>query len=91
MNIAAADAERLKEIAGEMAELLNEFKNIVRGAMTSGEHERFRYNTLAHLEPGLHSEHTWVVGSHVRGLDLIAEDATEDAIGQDADEEDENS
>jgi len=78
MNISKENAERLQEIASEMVELLNEYKHIARGAMNDSERHQFRYNTLAHLEPGLHSDHEWVVGSHVKGLDRIAELALEE-------------
>ena len=80
MNITKENAARLGEIAGKMVELLNEYKGIVRHAMNSHESESFRYNTLAHLEPGLNSEHDWVVGSQVRGLDQVAEDALEEVL-----------
>lgn len=89
MDISKEDAQRLREIADEMNDLLNEYKGIVRSAMTHSEFDRFRYNTLANLEPGLTSDHTWVVGSHVKSLDSIADTALEDATDEDEEEEDE--
>ena len=87
MNISKENAERLGEIANEMIELLNEYRNICRNGMTPSEYERFRYNTLAHLEPGLTQENTWVNGNNVQGLDLIAEHALEEAEdGEDCEE-----
>lgn len=79
MKISLSNAERLQEIAEEMVELLNEYKEIAKRAMTPPEWERFRYNTLAHLEPGLQQDNNWVTNSSVKGLDTVAETAIEES------------
>jgi hypothetical protein len=86
MTISLQNAERLTEIQQQMAELLEEAKNICRGAMTISEYDQFRYKTLAHLEPGLITDHHWVVDS--KPLETIAENAQSDATTDDDENDD---
>lgn len=85
MNISSDDARRLQQIQSEMVELLNEFKDICRSAMTPNEYQQFRYTTLGHLEPSLMDETEWVTTySSIKSLEKIALDADDDV--NDADE-----
>lgn len=79
------DAERLQEIQRQMAELLDEAKQICQCSMSRQVYERFRYNTLAHLEPGLIRDHHWVVNS--ASLEEVAENALEEAKDSEQSEE----
>ena len=54
--------------------------------MIKPEYDRFRYNTLSNLEPGLLGDHDWVVNSGVKSISVIADNAIEEAT----DEEEEN-
>jgi hypothetical protein len=82
MNINNENSQRLVEIASEMSDLLFEFKDICKRAMTRGEYEIFRYNTLAHLEPGLLSDHEWVVGSNIKPFSVIADETIQESISK---------
>ena len=90
MNINMDDANRLNELHNEMMEILNEFKDICRGAMTPREYEMFRYKTLAHLEPGLERDCEWVTTfSAITPLDAVVE-LTQDSVVEDENEDSED-
>lgn len=75
-----SDTKRLKEIVSEMKELLDEYKGIVKYKMDKSEYERFRYNTLGHIEPLINSDHSWVTSrySSQESLEEVADSFSED-------------
>jgi hypothetical protein len=81
MKISKDNAERLRQIALDMVELLSEFKQIARSSMSSHEYEQFKYRTLGHLEPGLIEDSEWVTSySAIDSLEKVAENAGEELI-----------
>lgn len=87
MNISKDDAERLQELHAEIDERVTEFKQICRSAMSSGEYQRFKYNCLGHLEPGLSEDNGWA-GHHLT-LEKVVERALDDAKEEEDEEEEE--
>jgi len=95
MNISQEKAERLKEIYQQLRELSDEFIHICRNSMSKSEYERFRYNTLAHFEPGLKLDNHWV--TNAVPLETVVERAQYDVTdeedfddGLDDDDEDDD-
>ena len=84
MNI--NDATRLRAIVNEMAELLDEAKRLCSHNMTRVEYDRFRYNTLAHLEPGLLLDNDWV--TNAVPLEKVADTFLEAAQAEEDDDDD---
>jgi hypothetical protein len=84
MTITKDKAERLVEIASEMAELLGEFKHICRNSMESNEYQQFKYRCLGNLEPGLIEESEWVTTySSIDSLESVANNALDEAESED--------
>jgi len=80
MNISQEDADRLGELQQEIAERLDEFKRICNRAMTRSEYERFKYNTLGHIEPATFNGSEWVTTySSLKSLESVAEQANSEA------------
>jgi len=68
-KITKANWERLAELATELEEGLNEFKEICRRSMSQQEYQQFKYRTLGHCEPAISTSQEWVVSS----CDTLAE------------------
>lgn len=76
--ITAEEAERLQEIAREVAELVDEFKGICRRCMSGPDYEHFKYRTLGHLEPAITEEHEWATRySSIDPLETVANNLAE--------------
>lgn len=94
MKITQENADRLDELATTMQESLSEFKEICKESMSPSEWNNFRYNVLAHVEPGVGNDHEWF-SPHTKTLtdivELAREDATSEDDEEDGDEEDNNS
>ena len=91
MNIDLENAQRLNELVGEIAERMDEFKQICRTAMSSNEYQQFKYRTLGHLEPGLLNDSEWITSySAIDSLEKVAENALEEAEGDEDEEETED-
>jgi hypothetical protein len=89
MQITKEDADRLVELRVSIQEQLDEFIQICRSAMTGSEFERFRYNCLAHVEPGISRDQPWFT-PYAKSLEDIVEMALEEAEEEiNEDEEDE--
>lgn len=89
-SISVEDAERLKEIAQEMAELLGEFKDICRANMSRNDYDQFKYRTLGNVEPGISEEHDWVTKySSIDSLEKVAENLYDIAEDEENEEEEE--
>ena len=88
MKISNENAERLGEIATEMAVLLDEYKNICRRAMEPQEYQQFKYRTLGHIEPVLNDDSEWVTKySSLDSLAKVAAGAVDDASPDEEEEE----
>jgi len=82
MNISVNDAERLAEIADEINELVDEFKQICRRTFERQEYDQFKYRTLGHLEPAVNDNHEWMTKySSIDSLAKVAEKAVDEAVG----------
>ena len=89
-QISTEDAERLKEIAEEIAQLLNEFKGICRSCMSKSAYDQFKYRTLGHIEPTVSEDHEWMTSySSIDSLEKVANNLEEIASDEDEEEEDE--
>lgn len=91
MKINNYDAERLQELYITIAESLEEFKSICRGAMTKTEYEQFRYKCLGNCEPAISGDSEWFTGySAITTLEKIAQDAQDEAVDEDDEERDDD-
>ena len=91
-NITIDEANRAQELFNNIQDDFQELVRLLKSKMSVDEQDRFRYNCLGHLEPGLKIDHTWFMGrgSSIKPLEKWVEDAVNEATdSEECEEEDE--
>lgn len=75
--ISEYESKRLLSIPTEIDQLLAEFKQICRLKMNADQYQRFKYRTLAHIEPAVMEGSDWVTYD-IDTLESVAETLVEE-------------